>query len=116
MTVVIVTIILFFPIPFLELKPLPKSDRVGSISDIGADSPDPPPLSAENAARLRRALGPSYRSNVRSEVARRKLDIRTDRVAALCECSLDVLIEANGGNSEREEFRERSEERRVGQE
>jgi carbonic anhydrase/acetyltransferase-like protein (isoleucine patch superfamily) len=43
---------------------------------------------------------------VRSEVARRKLDIRTDRVAALCECGLDVLIEANGGISEREEFRE----------
>ena len=43
-------------------------------------------------------------TSVRSEAERRKLEFRTDRIAALCGCLVQNIIEKRGGHDGREGF------------
>lgn len=85
--------LLHFPIPYVQLKPLKPSQRVGSISDIRADSPEPPPPTAQNIAKMQSVFGDMCRTSVRSESERRKLDFPLERVNALCGCLVQNAIE-----------------------
>lgn len=101
---VVVVAFLNLPIPYVQLKPLPAMKGVGSMSDIRADSPDPPPPTAEAVARIRKVFVPECRSTVRSESDRRRLGLAGERVAKLCDCRVETMIETHGQYDGREGF------------
>lgn len=90
--VIVVVAFLNIPIVYIQIKPLPPTKGVGSISDIGADSPKPVPKSPEQAARDRASLSPMCRKTVRADSERRALALKSERISALCDCSAERVM------------------------
>ena len=89
----VVAVFVHFPIPHVQVKPLKPSERLPSMRDIGADSPEPPPPTAQQVAKMQSIFGGMCRTSVRSEHERRKLDFPRERVNALCGCLVQNAIE-----------------------
>jgi hypothetical protein len=102
--VLVVFAFLHFPVPVVQLKPLKPSERLPSLSDVGPDSPEPPPPTAKQVAKMQGVFGSMCQNSVRSESERRKLGFRGERIAALCDCLVGNMIENRGGHDGREGF------------
>jgi hypothetical protein len=96
---------LHFPVPYLQVKPLKPSERLPSLSDVRADSPERPPPSAQQVARMQSDFGSMCRTSVRSESERRKLGFPRERVNALCDCLVQNAIDTRFAFDEREGFK-----------
>ena len=103
----VVAAFLHLPIAYIQIKPLEPSERLPSLSDVRADSPEPPPPTAKQVAKVQGIFGSMCQNSVRSESERRKLGFRAERVAALCGCLVGNMIENRGGRDGREGFENR---------
>lgn len=100
-------VVAFLHLPIVHLgpmMPLKPSERLPSFSDVRADSPEPPPPTAKQVAKLRGVFGSMCQNSVRSESERRELGLRGERIAALCGCLVGNMIENRGSHDGREGF------------
>ena len=95
---------LHLPMLHIELKPLPRRERLPTLSDVTADGTDPAEPTARQVALMRGVLGRMCRNSVRSEYERRKLHFRGEGAAALCDCLVQNMIDNRGGHDGREGF------------
>ena len=86
------------PVHHMALKPVQPSAKLGSISDIRADDDEPrqEPTRAQ-VATLHAVLGGKCRANVRAELEQRRLPLRAERIAALCRCDTQLIVDTRGG-------------------
>jgi hypothetical protein len=103
----ILVVVAFVHLPIVHLgpaKPFKPSERLPSLSDVRADSPEPPPPTAKDVAKMQGIFGLMCQNSVRSESERRKLGFRAERIAALCGCLVGNMIENRGRYDGREGF------------